>query len=415
MATARSFNDMLNEYLPNKLLKEELVKRNWLLKNIQRDDSWKGGQVIVPFKGARASSLSFGALTASDDVAEADFVRGTISDYKEMWGTLKFLQRDLIDHEGKVPENTFLKVIEEELPDFMDLMDMNASINLLNGSILAQATVDGTAGGVLVVDKVDRFELGQKIVLTDGNTAAANYYVIAINLNTSAITLSATRGGGAADISAYTVAQVAVVSLPGAAADGFTSLRSALLSAANGGSANLHGVSKLAYPYLSAINVDGSTITATNILDKIFDAFVSVQSRARGQGSRTVLMSFKHWGSIMKQIEVQKGAFNVVPGKTPAAHEYAYMETTIGTPTKGHLTFVATQEMADDLIFFIDPKSMTFRSKGFFRKRQAPDGKVYFETRATSGYTYLVDVLLFGELEVTKPSCNGVIFGISYA
>jgi hypothetical protein len=86
----------------------------------------------------------------------------------------------------------------------------------------------------------------------------------------------------------------------------------------------------------------------------------------------------------------------------------------IGTPTKGMLNFVATQEMPDDIIFFIDPKSMTFRSKGFFRKRQAPDGKVYFESRATTGYVYLVDVLLFGELEVTKPSGNGVLYAISY-
>lgn len=415
MATNRSFNDMLQEYLPNKLLKEELVKRNWLLKNIERDDNWRGSKIIVPFKGARASSLSFGSLTDSADVAEADFVRGSIDDYRELWGTLKFNQRDLIDQEGKVPENTFLKVIEEELPDFMDLMDMHTSINLLTGSKLAVATADGTAGGVLVVDKIDRFELGQKVVLIDGNTAAANYYVIAINLNTSALTLSATRGGAAADISAYTVAQSAYLSQPGAIASSFTSLRGALLSAANGGDATLHGVSKLLYPYLQAINVDGSTITATNILDKIFDAFVAVQAKARGQGSRTVLMSFKHWGSVMKQIEVQKGAFNVVPGKTPVASEYAYMETMIGTPTKGMLTFVATQEMPDDLIFFIDPKSMTFRSKGFFRKRQAPDGKVYFESRATTGYVYLVDVLLFGELEVTKPSGNGVIYGISYA
>jgi hypothetical protein len=296
----------------------------------------------------------------------------------------------------------------------MDYMDMMTSINLLNGTSLAVATGDGQVGGTIAVSKIDRFEIGQKVVLVDGNTAAANYYVIAINLNTDTITLSATRGGAAADISAYTVAQDATLHLPGAIASSFTSLKSALLSAANGGSTNLHGQSKLLYPYLQAINVPGSDITATNILDKIFDAFVAVQSRARGQGSRTVLMSFKHWGSVMKQIEVQKGAFNVVPGKEPKASEYAYMETTIGTPTKGHLTFVATQEMDDDVIMFIDPKSMTFRSKGFFRKREAPDGKVYFETRATTGYVYLVDVLLFGELEVTKPTGNGIIFGINY-
>lgn len=30
MSTTRTFQDMLNEYLPNKLLKEELLKRDYI-------------------------------------------------------------------------------------------------------------------------------------------------------------------------------------------------------------------------------------------------------------------------------------------------------------------------------------------------------------------------------------------------
>ena len=43
MSTARSFQSMLNEYLPNKLLKEELIKRDYILTNVKKDDNWKGG------------------------------------------------------------------------------------------------------------------------------------------------------------------------------------------------------------------------------------------------------------------------------------------------------------------------------------------------------------------------------------
>ena len=79
MATTRSFQDMLNEYLPNKLLREELIKRNWLLQNIEKDNSWEGSNIIVPFKAAGASSVSFGALTGATDIAEDQNVRNTIA------------------------------------------------------------------------------------------------------------------------------------------------------------------------------------------------------------------------------------------------------------------------------------------------------------------------------------------------
>ena len=40
MATTRTFQSMLNEYLTYDLLKEELIKRDWLLSNIQKDEGF---------------------------------------------------------------------------------------------------------------------------------------------------------------------------------------------------------------------------------------------------------------------------------------------------------------------------------------------------------------------------------------
>lgn len=417
MATNRSFSTMLNEYLPNKLLKEELIKRSWLLQNIEKDNSWGGGSIIVPFKGAGASSVSFGALTAADDVAEDQYVRGTISAYTEVWGTMIFNHRDLIDHEGKIPEDTFLKVLPETVDSFMDYMKEVSSIAMTSGPHFATALTDGQAGGTITVDKIDRFRIGQKVVLDDGDSAQGNYYVIAITVDTNTVTLSATRGGAAADISAYVVAvQAAKFYHPGVwngtTATTFNSLRSVLLSAANGGSTNVHGVAKTAWPFLQAVNVSGSGVTAANILDKIFDTYVTVQSKAKG-AANTILMSFKHMGSILKLVEAAKGPFNVVPGSQKVS-EYGYFEIMIGNMTKGSLKLVAIQEMLDSEIFFLDMKSMVFRSKGFFRKRKGPNGNEYFEVRATTGYAYIVDCSLFGELEVNKPGQNAVLYGISY-
>jgi len=42
MATNRDFSSMLNEYLPLDLLKEEYIKRDYLLQKCKMDESWKG-------------------------------------------------------------------------------------------------------------------------------------------------------------------------------------------------------------------------------------------------------------------------------------------------------------------------------------------------------------------------------------
>jgi hypothetical protein len=419
MATTRSFQDMLNEYLPNKLLKEELLKRDYILSNIEKDDKWKGGKLIVPFKAAGATSIKMGSLTGASDIAEDKYVRGEISDYKEMWGSMIFNHRDLMEHNGRISEDSFLKILPDTVEDFMSYIKMVASIQMGTGPAFDTLTVDGTAGGVIEGSHVDRYQLGQKVTLVDGNTAAASYYVIAIDVNggtlgQGAITLSATRGGAAANVSAYTVAQLAKVYTDGADSVSFTSIKSVLLSAANGGSATVHGQSKLAYPFLQAVNVNGASITATNLLDKLFDAYTEVRKKAKGKADRFV-MSYKHFGTVLKLIENKangQAAWNIsVQGKK--ASIYGWDEITVSS-VKGNLTIVGIQEWDDDVIAMLDMSSMVFRSNGFFTKRKSPDGIEYFEVRNTAGFQYIIDISLFGELEINKPGHNGIIYGINY-
>lgn len=415
MATSRSFSDMLNEYLPNSLLFEEMIKRDWFLQNLEIDNSWKGGQLIVPFEGSYASTVEFGQLASSSDISEDDFVRGTISSQKEAWATLILNHRDLMEHDGRIPETTFLSLVPKRVESLMDKFKMAVSCQLGTGPHFAKATADGTAGGVLEVDHIDRLTLNQKVSLDDDNSAPGDYYVIAININNSsnygAVTLSATRGGAAANISAYTTAQNAKLYHPGVQANGsFTSVRDALLSAANGGSATLHGQTKLAYPMLQAVNISGADITASNILDKLFDAYTKVRQRAKGNAD-TIVMSFKHLGSVLKLLETQKGPFVVT--KNMQASLYGWSEIEI-TSVKGVLKLVGIVEMDDDVIFFLDLKSMAFRTNGGFRKRKGPDGREWFEVRNTTGYAYIVDMCLFGEMEHNKPGNNAILYSINY-
>lgn len=415
MSTTRTFQDMLNEYLPNKLLKEELLKRDYILSNIEKDDKWKGGKLIVPFKAAGASSVKMGGLTGASDISEDKYVRGSIDDYKEMWGSMIFNHRDLMDHSGKIVEDSFLKILPDTIEDFMEYIKMVASIQMGTGPHFAKVTdATNAATGIMLVDHVDRFVLNQKVTLDDDNSAAASFYVIAIDVNTDAVTFSATRGGAAADLSAYSVAQNAKFYTDGAETTSFTSIRSVLLSAANGGSSTVHGQSKLAYPFLQAVNVNGASITASNILDKLFDAYTEVRKKAKGRADRFV-MSYKHFGSVLKLIENKtNGAANwQITIEDKKASLYGWDEVVINS-VKGKLTIVGIQEWDDDVIAILDMKSMVFRSNGFFQKRKSPEGQEYFEVRNTTGYQYIVDISLFGELEINKPGHCGIIYGISY-
>lgn len=413
MATSRTFQDMLNEYLPNKLLEEELTKRDYFLKNLEKDNNWKGGTLIVPFRGARASTVKFGELAAQADINQSVYVRGEISDQPELWGSLIFNERDLMEHD-KLSEQNFLKLLPDEIEDFMGIMKNAVSMTFTNGEVLATATADGTVGGLLEVDRVERFEVGQPIQIQDDDTAAAKYWVAAVNINTNIITVSASITlSPVADISAYTVAQNAVVYLDGnqTAGNRLTSLRGSLLSAANGGETTLYGQTKTDYPYLQAINVDGSSVTASNVLEKIFDLQTDLRNKGKGMADKAIV-SYKHLGSILKSLQSEKGAFR--QHSDLKANQYGWSEIEV-SGVRGMLTIVAIQEMDDDVIYVMDLSAAKVYSNGFFRKRKDPgDQKEYFTVRATTGYQYICDMCFFGDIVLQRPSRCAVLHSISY-
>lgn len=425
--TTTSFDAMINEYLPNDLLKEELIKRNWLLQNVERDDSWLGGTLIVPFKAAGASSIKFGGLTAADAISEDEYQRGEVSDYQEIWGSMIFNEADLMKH-GKITEQNFLKLLPDSVDDFTEKMKEISSMSMLNAGYFASAVAvgagvgsqsgDGQADGTISVDHPERFEINQKVTLDDGDSNQADFYVTAVNLNTQVITLATTLGGSThTGVTDYTLAQSPRfyhdgVLVAGTVTNKFSSLRDALLSNANGGSSTLYGKSKVAYPYLQAINVDGSSVSATNLLQKVFEFYSTVRQRARGKANK-IVMSLKHFGSAMQVVELQKGGYKTLPN-TMKATEYGWSEIQIMSVTGELLTLVGVQEMDDDVIMALDMSSFKFFSNGFFKKRVSPEGKSYFEVRNTTGFQYIIDICCFGDLVVHRPGVNGIMYGISY-
>lgn len=418
MSTTRSFQTMLNEFLPNELLKEELVKRDYVLQNVDKDETWKGGNLVVPFKAAGASSFSSGGLSASTDIAEDKYVRGGISTQPEFWGSMIFNHRDLMEHD-KISEQNLLKILPDAVDDFIEYCKGVTSVALLNGAHFAKLTADATANtGLILVDRPDRFVIGQKVIVKDSVNTVTGYVAITggIDINAKQVKLVTARGGSTAvDFSAANVlvANGAKCYNDGFQTSSFSDMRNALLSAANGGSATLYGVTKVDAPYTQAINIDGSDITKANIVEKCFDAFT--KTRLYGKGKPTdITMSLTNLGYVMKVVEASKGAFNVMPGSQKAS-QYGWTEIQIGSVTNAVLKFVGVQEMDDDIIMLLDWRGWKFYSNGFFKKRKSPDGIEYFEQRATSGYQYIVDICLFGDLVCLRPSYQGILYGVAIA
>jgi hypothetical protein len=271
------------------------------------------------------------------------------------------------------------------------------------------------ATGFINVTSPERFVIGQKVSVDDDNDSPASGYVKSIDMNVTVggtlLIVTARGGSTGVNLSAYTAAQNAVIYGDGQQADGFTDLRSILLPSANGGSSTVYGVTKTDYPFTQAIAVSGSSITAANILSKIFDAYVTIRKKGQGKPFK-VVMSYKNFGSCLTNLETAKGAFNVVPNSKKSV-VYGWDEITVGGFV-GALDLVAVQEMNDSEIYFLDMTSMKFATNGGFRRIVSPDGLAYTIERATTGHTYITDHVLFGDLIVTAPSRNGILFSISY-
>jgi hypothetical protein len=162
---------------------------------------------------------------------------------------------------------------------------------------------------------------------------------------------------------------------------------------------------------LQAINMSGAAITAANIVEKCFDGYTV--TRRLGKGAPTdIVMSYNNFGLVMKVIEASKGAYNVKPGSAKAT-QYGWTEIEISSVTNQTLKFIGVQEADDDVIMYLDWRGFKFFSNGFFRKRKSPDGREYFEVRAGTGFQYIIDVCLFGDLVLNRPSYQGIIYGIS--
>jgi len=409
MALTATYSALLKEFMPIEMIYEELAKRNYVLSKIKKNPNWRGGQLDVPFIQNMGSSFAYAAYPTAADIHEFGYQKGYVSAPKEILASLKFNEKDLDQDDLK---GSFLKIMPDQIEMFIDFFKEVISMALLNGPHFAKLTVNGAADGTVVVDRIERFQIGQHVWIDDDDSPAADGYVQTININTKTITLDTTRAGGVdLNCSAFTTAQNAKIYIQGAdtAANAFTSMHDVLLSAANGGPANIYNKTKASYPFLQAVNVDGSGVTKTNLLEKVFDGLTAVRQIGKGNAS-DVLMSYKHLGTAMKILEVSRDY--TILDKKPSV--YGWSEIVVAGVT-GQVTLAGIPEMDDSEIYYIDWKGWTLFSNKFIERRKSPSGDEWYEERNTTGYTYILDHKFYGEQVCSNVSANGVLYGISYS
>lgn len=441
--TTRTFSGLIKEYMPYDMLREEVVKRDWFLTNSEIDTEFGGGTMYVPFMGAKASSVQYGVYAPEARIKQSQYVKGSITGYKELWGSLKFNDSDLQEH-GNM-EKSFLALLPEEIEQFSMHMKERASQAFLNGAWIASVTANSaSATGIIAVDKPELLEDGMQVVVEEyvagfptvsesiGNAAATIpdgaaatlAFITAIDMNASTCQL-VDENGTAIDLSTagdeLEIGPDALTDRPriypvnGENTDNqFESLRSSLLTVGNGGAATLYGQTKTAYSYLQALNFNGGSggayeVTSSNILDRIFDAQTRVQKVGKGN-PMDILISPDNMKFVKRVLEVSRA----YEKKDVKASPFGWQEITIGGPTK-ELTFVQINEIDNDILPIIDKRSWKIFSNGMFERRQDPDGKEYFTVRGANGFVYIVDIRFFAQLVWHAPSYNGILHGVDIA
>jgi hypothetical protein len=409
MGATQSYSALLKRFMNEKMLENEYAKKSYIWQTCDKDASWAGGVYEVPILEAGFSSMSFGALTAQADIAEAQVALGTISAHKELWASLLVREADLFRH-GSM-EESYLKIMPDRLDAFLSHLQDKVSAHFLNGGGTAYLSANGGATGEATVDlqSVPLFQIGEKVSIDDDNSNEVTGYIRTININTGVmIVYDARTGGAVVDLSGYTTAQNAVIRIVGTGTEKFLSLPEACLPAAvAGGSATLYGKTKADFTTLQSYNESGAGWAAATIVDDLLGFCYNVQKLGRGKQG-TALVNYGMFKNIVKGLEDNR-RYTVENKKVG----YGFKSLTLLGPDCD-VEIVALRNMPTNKVYVGDlAKAITFAGKDFFKKKLY-NGEEFFMIRETTGPAFITDIALRGDF-VVRPALISVAHTVAAA
>jgi len=416
---------MLNEHLAFDLLEEEVKKQSYILDNCTIKKDWVGGTIPVPFKAGKGGTIIMGGLADTSEIAQTSYVRGTLTTQKEAYGSLIVHEKDLMLN-GKVSEQSFIRILPDQLEDLRDVYSQSVSTQLLNGGALTAVTVAGTSGGVISVSHPERLTIGMRLSFK-GAVQTGVGYVKTININTGALLIVTTPGGstgqdlsddGAAGTGDIDAADG--VYLSNCDAHNFTDVFTQLLpSGVLSGSANLYGKEKALYPFLQPIVYNGDTggAVSDSAEDLLYHLFLT-QGRAHKRGAmpKEWVLSYTNYLALKHYIETTGSSYRIIDTGKDTVNYAGTKKITIGG-IDDETVIRVVRDMPDNLALCWDVKDLEFHTPpdGFFKVLESPDGNKYYTVRtagtsSNAGYSYISDIVLRGEFIHTKPWNTALIY-----
>lgn len=401
-----SFNDLLKTYQPPELFMEEVKKRNFFIDKVKKDETYVGGTYTMPVESAGMGSVAWGALTSDTDISEGDQQVGsfTSADLGQCFHTMLFNESDLRRHDSL--KKSYLKLLPNKLSSAVKDFSEEISLSFFGDGSKATLTSNGSNGSC-VVDHPERFKIGEKIYVDDGDSSPVAGYITAININTKTLTVKDARSSGSSvNLASYTTAQTAKVYSPGQQTYGPKTLQSMLLSAANSGDSTYAGLTKASFPILQAVNIDGSGFTAETLLDDLVDGFWQIHDLGKGSLNKDMIIPLSWFRFISGNLENNK-RYSVTDKKVA----YGMTSVTI-LGLDGQCTITGVRDKSVGSAFVLDWETLTLVGNSFFRRIKDANGNEFYVKRATTGWTNVVDTVFEAFLLCPTLSHNGIIHSI---
>ena len=430
----QQFGNMLNEKLSNELVYNSLKKRAWMLQNARKDTHWADGGFPIPFYASGASSVYTGnGLIDVDDIIQSETARGTLKNQIAFKGALKFKERDIKKakrYDSETQKQTYLKrLIATEVQRFSLLMRNLISAKMFSGKV-GTATNNGTALGVVKVNNIETYDKYQKLVFRETATpAAAEGYVQKVDKNGDELTVTTDLAGttpldftsiGAGFIAGDGIYVPGDVNLTnGALQNEIVTMRKAFLPLSLGGSDTLHGLNKLDHSFLQTAAVNGGGIDASNLVQNIFTAFakeIGRKAKERNTGAKptSVLLSTNRFSDALAQVYDDDLKYN--EKGTNDRKAYNYEKIRVGSPWGLSLDLIHVPELDDDIIPFVNPKTIMIASDGELGQRGDMYSKapLYYQRSKTNEHLYIKDYEWDLNVAYLNPEANGIIYGVNY-
>lgn len=412
---ATKFRDELSELMREKALPkviEDVFKEhNFVWNKLEKDRSWTNGvEYQIPWELAEADNHEFGGLVDEDDIGEGLYAKPKIYDQAELWSTLDFHEKDLDRHKGNM-EDSFLDILPSKLKKMTRRTKAIISAALIRGGSIGVAETDGNASGELTVDRPQLLTIGMKVLIKDSASQTTGY-VRKIHIQSRKITIfDARKAGAAVDLSAFTVAQGAGLYVVGADTENFFTFQDYLLPASEGGKDEVYEsrFKKDDFPLLQPMVFDGGAsgmnITASNVLDKLYDLYFDAKEYGKIE-SGELLVPYHIFKACAKKLQSNKQYHN---GEAMAGVGFDTITIMGG---RGAMKLTALDILRNDQMMMINWEDFFFAGDKFFDRKRQLDGREYYTIRKKTGYVHIVDSVFRGNLLCKKLSSSLIVHSV---